>query len=58
MYISLAMKNRPYISDFIRTIDIYLLEHPTECVYYVLREEIQIVSIHILDNRVDEIEYR
>lgn len=37
--------------------DIYLLKHSTECVHYVLCEEIQIVSVDILDNRIDEIEY-
>lgn len=34
----------------------YLLKHSAERVYYVLCEEIQVVSIHILDDWVDEIE--
>lgn len=37
--------------------NIYLLKHSTKRIYYILRKEIQIVPVHILDNRVDEIEY-
>lgn len=38
--------------------NIYLLKYSTKCIYYILCKEIQIVSVHILDNRIDEIEYR
>lgn len=56
--IALTPNGIPYQRVYKNNKDIYLLKHPAECVYYVLREEIQIVAIHILDNRVDEIEYR
>lgn len=53
------MRKDGALEDLVRTVkknkSYYLLEDSAERVYYILCEEIQVVSIHVLDDRVDEI---